>query len=47
MKTRTFLSRISPILVIALVLVVLIVLGTEIGGMVRQHVAEFLTVRLG
>ena len=47
MKTRTFLSRISPILVIALVLLVLIVLGTEIGGMVRQHVAEFLTVRLG
>lgn len=47
METRTFLSRVSPILAIALLLLVLILLGIEIGGVVRQHVAEFLTVRLG
>ena len=47
MKTQTFLSRISPILAIAIVLLVLILLGTEIGEMVRQQVGQFLTVRLG
>lgn len=47
MKEQTFLSRISPILAIAVILLVLILLSTEIGEMVRQQVGQFLTVRLG